>query len=74
MTPFLPLFIDQCSDSELTVAEMYFEHIFPRYSRSNTEQALCDSGITFPRVDEGLLDRNIGYLVTSGYLTDPVRS
>jgi len=74
MTPFLPLFIDQCSDSGLTVAEMYFEHIFPRYTRSNTEQALRNSGITFPRVDEGLLDRNIGYLVTSGYLKDPAKS
>jgi amino acid adenylation domain-containing protein/thioester reductase-like protein len=71
MTPFLPLFIDRCSDSGLTVAEMYFEHIFPRYTRSNTEQALRDSGIVFPGVDEGLLDRNIDYLVTTGYLRDP---
>jgi thioester reductase-like protein len=73
MTPFLPLFIDQCPDSGLTVAEMYFEHIFPRYTRANTEQALRNSGITFPQVDEGLLDRNIGYLVTSGYLKDPAK-
>jgi amino acid adenylation domain-containing protein/thioester reductase-like protein len=71
MTPFLPLFIDRSPDSELTVAEMYFEHIFPRYTRSNTEQALRGSGIVFPSVDEGLLDRNIDYLVTSGYLKDP---
>jgi thioester reductase-like protein len=68
MTPFLPLFVDQCSDCEMTVAEMYFEHVFPRYTRSNTEQALRDSGIAFPGVDEGLIDRNIGYLVSSGYL------
>jgi amino acid adenylation domain-containing protein/thioester reductase-like protein len=74
ITPFLPLFIDQCPDSGLTVAEMYFEHIFPRYTQSNTQQALRDSGITFPHVDEGLLDRNISYLVTSGYLRDPVKS
>jgi hypothetical protein len=71
MTPFLPLFIDRCGDSELTVAEMYFEHIFPSYTRSNTEQALRDSGIAFPIVDEELLDRNIDYLVTTGYLKDP---
>jgi leucyl/phenylalanyl-tRNA--protein transferase len=71
MTPFLPLFIDRCGDSELTVAEMYFEHVFPSYTRSNTEQALRDSGIAFPIVDEELLDRNIDYLITTGYLKDP---
>jgi amino acid adenylation domain-containing protein/thioester reductase-like protein len=72
MTPFLPLFIDRCSDSELTVAEMYFEHIFPSYTWSNTEQALRNSGIAFPIVDEELLDRNIDYLVTTGFLKDPL--
>jgi len=71
MTPFLPLFIDRCPDSELTVAEMYFEHIFPHYTRSNTEQALRNSGIAFPSIDEELLDRNIDYLITTGYLKDP---
>jgi amino acid adenylation domain-containing protein/thioester reductase-like protein len=74
IVPFLPLFVDQCSDSEMTVAEMYFEHVFPRYTRSNTEQALRDSGIAFPGFDEGLIDRKIGYLVTSGYLKDPATS
>ena len=71
MTPFLPLFIDRCPDSELTVAEMYFEHVFPHYTRSNTEQALRNSGIAFPSVDEELLDRNIDYLITTGYLKNP---
>jgi amino acid adenylation domain-containing protein/thioester reductase-like protein len=71
MTPFLPLFIDRSPDSGLTVAEMYFAHVFPRYTRSNTEQALRGSGIVFPSADEELLDRNIDYLVTSGYLKDP---
>src|SRR5208282_6609705 len=36
MTPFVPLFVDRCQESGLTVAEMYFEHIFPAYTRSNT--------------------------------------
>ena len=71
MTPFIPLFIDRCEGSELTVAEMYLEHIFPAYTRSNTEQALLGSGISFPDIDEGLLDLNIDYLVATGYLADP---
>ena len=71
MTPFIPLFIDRCEDSELTVAEMYLEHIFPVYTRSNTEQALLGSGISFPVIDEGLLDVNIDYLIATGYIADP---
>jgi hypothetical protein len=50
---------------------MYFEHVFPHYTRSNTEQALRNSGIAFPSVDEELLDRNIDYLITIGYLKNP---
>jgi amino acid adenylation domain-containing protein/thioester reductase-like protein len=73
MTPFIPLFIDRDEDSELTVAEMYLEHIFPVYTRSNTERALVGSGISFPVIDEGLLDLNIDYLISTGYLVDPRR-
>ena len=51
MTPFLPLFIDRDRESGLTPAEMYLEHIFPHYTRSNTERALRGSGIAFPPVD-----------------------
>ncbi len=69
MTPFLPLFIDR--DHGLTTAEMYLEHVFPHYTRSNTEQALAGSGIAFPPVDDGLLDRNIGRLIATGYLAAP---
>ncbi len=71
MTPFLPLFVDRCEESELTVAEMYLEHIFPSYTRSNTEQALSSSGIVFPAVDEELLDLNIARLIATGYLKNP---
>jgi thioester reductase-like protein len=69
MAPFLPLFVDR--DQGLTTAEMYLEHVFPHYTRSNTEQALRGSGIAIPPVDGGLLDRNIGRLIATGYLTAP---
>ncbi len=68
MTTFLPLFVDRDQESGLTLAEMYLEHIFPHYARSNTEQALKGSGIAFPPVDGRLLDRNIGRLIATGYL------
>jgi amino acid adenylation domain-containing protein/thioester reductase-like protein len=74
MTPFVPLFVDRCKESELTVAEMYLEHVFPSYTRSNTEQALRDSGITLPAVDAELLDLNIGRLMATGYLKTPDRT
>jgi thioester reductase-like protein len=69
MAPFLPLFVDH--DQGLTTAEMYLEHVFPHYTRSNADQALDGSGIAFPAVDDALLDRNIGRLIATGYLTAP---
>jgi amino acid adenylation domain-containing protein/thioester reductase-like protein len=71
MTPFLPLFIDRDRESGLTPAEMYLGHVFPHYTRSNTEWALRGSGIAFPPVDGPLLDSNIGHLIATGYLTAP---
>ena len=71
MTAFLPLFIDRDPESGLTPAEMYLGHVFPHYTRSNTEWALRGSGIAFPPVDGPLLDRNIGHLIATGYLTAP---
>jgi thioester reductase-like protein len=68
MTPFLPLFLDRDPDTGLTVAEMYFEHVFPHYSRVNTEQALAGSGIAFPAVDGPLLDTLIERLIATGFL------
>jgi thioester reductase-like protein len=71
MTTFLPLFIDRDRKSGLTPAEMYLGHVFPHYTRSNTEWALRGSGIAFPPVDGRLLDSNIGRLIAEGYLTGP---
>jgi hypothetical protein len=72
MAAFLPLFVDRGADG-LTVAEMYLEHIFPSYTRTNTERALCGSGIAFPPVSGPLLDRNIDQLMRTGYLPAPTR-
>jgi hypothetical protein len=47
---------------------MYLSHIFPVYSRANTEHALLGSGIAFPPVSGELLDRNIDRLIRVGYL------
>ncbi|MGE5131541.1 MAG: amino acid adenylation domain-containing protein [Gemmatimonadota bacterium] len=71
MSPFVPLFVDRCPDSGLTVAEMYLGHIFPACTRSNTERALRGSGIAFPPVADGLLDLHISRLVRTGYLPGP---
>ena len=71
MTHFVPLFVDRIEESGLTVAEMYLEHVFPSYTWSNTEQALRGSDITFPAVDEKLLDLNIAHLMATGYLRAP---
>jgi amino acid adenylation domain-containing protein/thioester reductase-like protein len=70
MAAFLPLFVDRGADG-LTVAEMYLKHIFPAYTRSNTERALRGSGVAFPPVSGELLDRNIDRLIETGYLPAP---
>jgi thioester reductase-like protein len=71
MTPFLPLFVDLDQKSGLTLAEMYLEHVFPHYTRSNTERALQGSGVAFPPIDNRLLDPNIARLIATGYLSAP---
>jgi amino acid adenylation domain-containing protein len=71
MAAFMPLFVDRGGASGLTVAEMYLAHVFPAYSRTNTERALRGSGIAFPPVDGELIDRNIDRLMESGYLPSP---
>jgi amino acid adenylation domain-containing protein/thioester reductase-like protein len=68
MTPFVPLFVDRSAGSELTVAEMYLEHVFPGYTRTHLERALDGSGIAFPPVDAELFDLAIGGLMATGYL------
>ena len=67
MAAFLPLFVDRGATG-LTVAEMYLSHIFPSYTRTNTERALRGSGIAFPPVSGQLLDSNIDRLMRTGYL------
>ena len=70
MAAFLPLFVGRVAGG-LTVAEMYLSHVFPAYSRSNTEHALLGSGIAFPPVSGELLDSNIDRLIQTGYLPAP---
>ena len=74
MAAFMPLFVDRDGASGLTVAEMYLDHVFPSYSRSNTKRALAGSGIAFPPVNGQLLDRNVDRLMESGYLRAPSAS
>jgi thioester reductase-like protein len=71
MTAFLPLFLDRDAASGLTVAEMYLGHVFPSYSRANTERALRGTGVSFDSAAVQLLDRNIGRLMRTGYLPEP---
>ena len=74
MAAFMPLFVDRDGPSGLTVADMYLAHVFPSYSRANTERALRGSGIAFPPVDGPLIDANIDRLMESGYLPSPPSS
>jgi len=62
ITPFVPLFVDRCSGADITVSEMYFQGVFPEFSRDNAERALSDAGIDIPPVDAEMIDRHIDFL------------
>ncbi|MDX5563261.1 amino acid adenylation domain-containing protein [Streptomyces sp. ID05-04B] len=62
ITPFVPLFVDRCARADITVSEMYFQGVFPEFTRGNAERALTDAGIDIPPVDAGMMDRYIDFL------------
>lgn len=68
MTPFTPLFIDRSPNGRMSVAEMYLEDTYPDFSRSNVEDALSGTDITFPNVDGPLIDRYLDFLERAEFL------
>ncbi|WP_405597286.1 amino acid adenylation domain-containing protein [Streptomyces sp. NBC_01410] len=68
ITPFVPLFVDRCSRADITVSEMYFQGVFPEFTRDNAERALTDAGIDIPPVDAEMMDRFIDYLSQADYV------
>lgn len=73
ITPFVPLFVDRCHGADMTVSEMYFQGVFPEFTRANAERALRDAGIGIPPVDAEMLDRHIDFLEKTDHVR-PVRS
>ncbi|GAA1217523.1 hypothetical protein GCM10009665_04230 [Kitasatospora nipponensis] len=73
MTPFVPLFVDRCPGSELSISEMYFRPTFPLFDHANAQRALRGSGIELPPVDDALLDLYLDHLQSSGWLAPPAR-
>ncbi|TDD28033.1 amino acid adenylation domain-containing protein [Actinomadura sp. KC06] len=71
MTPFMLMFNENSSDPSLTVKEMYFAETFPEFSRTNTIRATDDAGLDLPPVDASLVDRYLGYFISSGFLNPP---
>ncbi|MXM67741.1 amino acid adenylation domain-containing protein [Streptomyces sp. HUCO-GS316] len=68
MTPFVPLFVDRCALADMTVSEMYFQGVFPEFTRDNAERVLRDAGIDIPPVDAEMLDHYIDYLQHADYV------
>lgn len=68
ITAFVPLFVDRCNGADITVSEMYFNGVFPEFTRCNAERALLDAGIDIPPVDAEMMDRYIDYLQQDDYV------
>ncbi|WP_244315624.1 amino acid adenylation domain-containing protein [Streptomyces albidochromogenes] len=73
ITPFVPLFVDHCSRADITVSEMYFQGVFPEFSRDNAERALMEAGIDVPPVDAQVMDRYIDYLQQADCIRPVIR-
>lgn len=52
----------------MSVAEMYLEDTYPEFSRTNVEDALDGTDITFPQVDGPLIDRYLDFLERAEFL------
>lgn len=68
MAPFMPMFIEPARRSSISVKEMYFAGTFPRFTRTNFEAGLADSGLHCPPVDAALIDHYLKYFEESGFL------
>ncbi|MFH9348990.1 amino acid adenylation domain-containing protein [Kitasatospora sp. NPDC017646] len=68
ITPFVPLFVDRAPGVDLSISELYFQPVFPRFDRLNAETALEGSGIELPEVDGALLDHYLVRLAGEGFL------
>lgn len=68
LTPFVPLFVDRCARADMSVSEMYFQGVFPEFTRDNGEAALAEAGIDVPPVDAEMLDRYIDFLQRADYV------
>ena len=68
ITPFVPLFVDRAPGADLSISELYFQPVFPRFDRLNAEAALQGSGIELPEVDGALLDHYLERLADEGFL------
>ncbi len=67
-SPFVPIFLDPSANPKLTIKEMYFAQTFPEITRDNRDEALKDTGLICPPVDNALLDLYIRHLRASGFL------
>lgn len=71
---FLPIFTTVAAQRDVTVKELYFEDLFPRFSRENAEAGLAGSGIECPPVDAAMLDTYIDWFQAIGWIDAPTRT
>ncbi|MYX97436.1 amino acid adenylation domain-containing protein [Streptomyces sp. SID486] len=71
MTPYLPLFVEPVTGTDLAVERTYLTSTFPRLSRDNTDRVSADAGLTCPPVDARLIDLYLSRLRESGFLPPP---
>lgn len=69
VVPFLPIFTTTAAEQDVTVKELYFEEMFPRFGRENVEAGLAGTDIACPPVDADMLDAYVDWFHRTGWIT-----
>ncbi|MFB4274599.1 amino acid adenylation domain-containing protein [Nonomuraea sp. MTCD27] len=71
IAPYLPLFVEAATATDISVKEMYFADTFPTFDRTNFEAAIAGAGLHCPPVNDDLIDLYLDAFTRTGFLRPP---
>ncbi|MFD6071561.1 amino acid adenylation domain-containing protein [Amycolatopsis lurida] len=74
MAPYMPMFAEPATGTDISVKEMYFAGTFPKFGRRNFDSAIAGTGLHCPPVDANLIDLYLDHFTDAGFLSSPRQS
>jgi amino acid adenylation domain-containing protein/thioester reductase-like protein len=72
LASYMPIFADNANtDTDVAVKELYFDDLFPYFSRINMEKATAGADLYCPRVDGNLIDLYLNRMRADGFIAPP---